>query len=225
MDKQQLLILGTIVTLVGCLTILLNWLEIYYEDYYGSLYFSYTGVSLVASGDFTNPEGIFYGSVGILGVYTPTLICIAFACMALRFVVKIENRPYLKDVLVSTILILIGSIYMIYWVNPGTFYDPYYTEIHEFGAGPFVSIVVALVGAILAYNLDHTDSKSTYTASQPTYASVPTEENTPVQASQEHVMFCPMCGHGLTQQDTVGSKFCRYCGANIEQYTDKQNDY
>ncbi len=60
MDKAQLVLAGTIVSLIGCLTVMLIWVDIYYEDYYSYIEFKYSGISLITSGDFTNPDGLLY---------------------------------------------------------------------------------------------------------------------------------------------------------------------
>ena len=203
MDKAQLVLAGTIVSLIGCLTVMLDWASIYYEDYYGYLEFNYSGIGLITSGDFTNPDGLLYGKVGILGIITPILVCIAFMAMAARYIVKIE-RDYFTDVLVSGVLIIIGSIYMMVWVAPGSYYGDYYTEIHEFGPGPIVAILIAIVSSVIAYNIDNMPDPSPSSGYGTT--ATPTSEGS-------YAMYCSKCGRGLTEQEIDGSCYCKYCGA------------
>lgn len=216
MEKSQLVLAGTIVSLIGCLTILLRWVGIYYEDYYGTLYYSYNGITIVTTGDFTDPDGLFYG-VGIIGVYTPIMICLAFVAMTARYLAKVD-RPYFNDILSSGILIAVGSVYMMWWVNPGHYYDEYFTEIHEFGAGPFVAIVVAIISVVIAYNIDHSASHrhTDATAYQPPIAVNGCQTNPDVQSQQpQYAMYCPYCGKGLTKEESDGTVFCKYCGKRI----------
>ena len=218
MDKHQLSLVGTIVAAIGCLTILLTWLEIYYEDSYRTLFYSYTGITLITSGDFTNPNGIFYGWAGIVGVYTPTLICIAFACMATRFIARV-NRPYHQDVLASGILIIIASFYMMYWVGPGSYYETGSVETHDFGMGPFVSLIVAFIGIVVAYAIDRADAESKQSNDYAPSTSFQQSNGYVGDSQPVYAMYCPKCGHGLTQQESTNTNFCKYCGANIKEFT------
>ncbi len=215
MDKEQLTLLGAVVSLIGCLTIFLTWVEIYYVDYYGPITFTYSGLGLITSGDFTNPEGILYGKVGPLGVYTPTLVCIAFGFMAARFIVKVK-RDYLTDVILTSILIIISSIYMIWWVHPGNFYGYDYTEVHEFGPGPIVSIILAVIGAFIAYNIDQIGTSG---KSKTGHA-----RKIPVQQPPVYVRYCSHCGNGLTKDELEYSKYCTYCGSILQFDTEDEDE-
>lgn len=210
MEKSQLSIVGSIVALIGCLTILLTWCEIDVEGIL-SLHYSYTGVTLITSGDFTDPNGIFYES-GKLGVYTPVLITIAFLCMALRFFAKVK-RTYFKDVVASGILIIIGSLYMVYWVGTGSSHTTTYVETHGFGAGPIVAIIVAIAGIIIARAIDNAETVNK-TARNP---QVQSYNGAPSVEQPKYFKYCSGCGHGLTEKEATESNYCKYCGAQIEK--------
>ena len=219
MDRQQLLILGLVVSAIGCLTILLNWLEMDFKSTYVNLSFDYTGISLITSGDFTDPDGLFYNAdIGKLGVYTPTLICIAFAAIALRFLVKVDGRPYMKDVAITVILIIIGSIYMIYWVGPGSYYYDYSAvETHGFGTGPFVSIFLAVVCGVIASAIDNAGTDHTDAVSHTTSAPYVADSGLTEPSTRSGSLFCPYCGENLSGQGQNTLRFCSHCGANLEQ--------
>lgn len=217
-DKNQLILVGTIASLLGCLTILLLWLDIYYEDSYGTLYLSYNGITLITSGDFTNPDGLFYG-VGLLGVYTPTLICLAFIAMSLRYIIRVYNRRYMGDVTVTGVLIIIGSVFMMYWSGSGNYSNEYYTVVYNFGAGPIVSIIMAVICMVIANSVD----KATIPQTNQYYnslASVVASYNEKIDDNR-FVAYCPNCGNGRTAEDAE-QNYCKYCGAFIGKKSDQQ---
>lgn len=217
MDRTQLILFGIIASIIGCLTIVLTWTEFYYEDYYGYIDFTYSGVSLITSGDFTDPDGIFYGA-GLLGVYTPLLICIAFFAMTLRYVVHV-NRCYFKDVLACSILIIIASIYMIYWVGPGNRTTEYYIATTNFGAGPIAAMAMAAISAALAHTIDSYDPATTTccTNDVPDCPGPDGLESTYSSAVSKYAFYCPQCGRGFNQEEISSTKYCKYCGACLEE--------
>ncbi len=221
MDKHLITLFGAAVSLVGCAAILLPWAEITIEFYYDFYAFSYNGIELITSGDFTDPNGIFYGS-GVIGVYTPLLVTIAFAAMAVRFISPI-NRSYFADVILISILIFIGSAYMMLWVNPGPTYYDEGVEYHSFGMGPVASMIVAGIALLCSYYIDHYSSEPAtvqpFTYSAPGGQGLSTEETD----APSSAFYCPSCGMRISDGTDIGLRFCKYCGTDLEKYAQDEN--
>ncbi len=214
MDRQQLILAGTIVSVLGIMCIFLTWLDFYYEDYYKVVDYSYNGISIVTSGDFTDPDGIFY-EAGKLGVYMPLLISAAFLGMVLRFLIQV-HRPYSSDVTVSGILIILGSVYFMFWTDPGSVSTSSYYVSGGFGFGPMATLALAIACIGIAHSIDRTPERTSYRRYSQYPAgngSIYRMEERPKQ--EGNFRYCPNCGCLLTEEES-GKSFCKYCGASLE---------
>ncbi len=230
MDKHSIAIIGLIVSLIGTLTILVNWLELTFEDYYGITYYWYNGIELMTSGDFTDPKGVFHSMSGSLGRFVPMLITIAFICTAIRFLVR-KDRKYMLDVGLSMGLVVIACIYMIYWVHPGTYYGEGFIEQHSFGTGPILGLVIAFLNLALAYIIDHNPEQKPEPRPEP--MPVPEPEPEPVPSAmpiqpetvehEEYAFFCPNCGKGV-KKENANFTFCMSCGTKLDSFFEKKKD-
>ncbi len=227
MDRKMV-ILAAVISVVGVLTIFSTWYKMYV---YPNFELTYAGISILLSGDFTSKDGIFYGSAGTAGVFVPTLVALAFMAIFLRFMVK-TNGPYLKDVSIPGILIVVGALYSMYWVNPGLHITSGGTEIHGSGIGLALAIVIVLILGGIAYYLDHGFASPAPTDRYRTFANtarmnsgaapaVPVDQGraavneTPCVGTPSYVAFCTNCGKGFSPEDVRGQNFCKYCGHQL----------
>jgi len=226
MDKHSIAIIGLIVSLIGTLTILVNWLELTFEDYYGITYFWYNGIELMISGDFSDPEGVFYSMNGSLGRFVPMLISIAFICTGIRYLVRID-RKYMLDVGISMGLVIIACIYMMYWAHPGSFYGEGFIEQHSFGTGPILGLVIALLNLALAYIIDHNIETKPEPRPEPMHEPEPEQSAIPAPSEpieqEEYAFFCPKCGKGV-RKENANFIFCMSCGTKLDSFFEKNKN-
>ncbi len=226
--NRKLVLLAAVISVVGILTIFTTWYKMYvYPDF--SL--TYTGISILVSGDFTSKDGVFYGNAGLAGVFVPMLVSLAFMAIFLRFMVK-SKGPYLKDVGIPGVLIIIGALYSMYWINPGLHVTSGVSEIHESGIGPVLAIVLTLILAGIAYYIDYELERPTPVGQNRTFANrnemevreVPTPVNpyrtsvneTPCVNTPSFAVYCTNCGKGFSSEEIKGQIFCKYCGHQIK---------
>ena len=211
MEKEYVSIAGMIVSLAGCLILLVNWMTAEYIDYYGIESYGYTGLSLFTSGDFDI----------CLGTIAPILISFAFAGMFFRYLAPVDS-DYFPSILICGLLILVGSVFEMWWIGPGTYTYTGYQIRLSIGIGPFAAIALGVLSTVLAYRLDQLAKQQPVVTSPPTDIYVPPYQPQPVQTTAPRfAMYCPKCGNGISEKDLKEQQYCMHCGAFIGTYTQR----
>lgn len=156
-----------------------------------------------------------------LGITTPLLVCIAFAAMLLRFLVRID-RGYLVDVGIAAALIILGSMYMMFWIGPGDYVYPDHIESTSVGIGAPAALVIALFSVYLAYCIDKGGNPMPFQSS-PKDAGPAAPQSS---QGQRYDLYCPSCGTGILLSPDGDVKYCPGCGMNVESLLpEKERDF
>ena len=198
MEKDQLTLIGIIVSAVGAVLFFGTWMEIRYYDYYGPAYISLNGIDVLSAG--TN-------SFIILCI--PLIVAIIFLVMIVQYY---KAHKGIKRYAIIACVVIFFITWLYNAAVSGHIEDKYFDEFHDAGYASHLSFLVSLINLPVAFILE---GKLEPTSTEPITASFdPPEPQEELQQQSEEtpsIRFCPGCGFRLNDSEHQ-TGICSHCG-------------